>query len=75
MPGLNGTGPMGNGPRTGGGRGLCSPATQRFENNSPNIPTDFESDMGFGRGFGRRSHMGMRRGFVGNTFQNQTNSR
>ena len=25
MPGLNGTGPMGMGPMTGGGRGFCSP--------------------------------------------------
>ncbi len=25
MPGFNGTGPMGMGPRTGGGRGFCAP--------------------------------------------------
>jgi hypothetical protein len=25
MPGFNGTGPMGRGPMTGGGRGFCSP--------------------------------------------------
>jgi len=25
MPGMDGTGPMGMGPMTGGGRGLCSP--------------------------------------------------
>lgn len=25
MPGFDGTGPMGMGPRTGGGRGFCSP--------------------------------------------------
>ncbi|MBN2106583.1 MAG: DUF5320 domain-containing protein, partial [Deltaproteobacteria bacterium] len=24
MPGFNGTGPMGMGPRTGGGRGFCA---------------------------------------------------
>ncbi|MDD5222624.1 MAG: DUF5320 domain-containing protein [bacterium] len=27
MPGFNGTGPMGMGPRTGGGFGFCSPGT------------------------------------------------
>jgi hypothetical protein len=34
MPGFNGTGPMGAGPMTGGGRGFCSPwgigAAQRY---------------------------------------------
>ena len=27
MPGFNGTGPQGMGPRTGGGRGFCTPGT------------------------------------------------
>ncbi|MBN2107364.1 MAG: DUF5320 domain-containing protein [Deltaproteobacteria bacterium] len=27
MPGFNGTGPMGMGPRTGGGRGFCAPGS------------------------------------------------
>ncbi|RJQ37310.1 MAG: hypothetical protein C4555_06595 [Dehalococcoidia bacterium] len=30
MPGLDGTGPRGMGPVTGGGRGLCSPYATRF---------------------------------------------
>lgn len=30
MPGFNGTGPMGKGPQTGGGRGFCSPDIRAF---------------------------------------------
>lgn len=40
MPGLDGTGPMGSGPMTGGAGGNCNPV---FDGN-PNIP------MGVGRG-------------------------
>jgi len=39
MPGLDGTGPMGGGPMTGGGRGLCGPYGRSY--------------TGWGRGYGR----------------------
>lgn len=43
MPGLDGTGPMGQGPFTGGGRGYCAgyPVVRRG------------GGFGFGRGYGR----------------------
>lgn len=44
MPGGNGMGPFGNGPRTGGGRGRCARGT----------------DTSVGRGRGRRRHRGGR---------------
>ncbi len=42
MPGFNGTGPQGMGPRTGGGRGFCTPET------------DNNYNTGTYRGIGRR---------------------
>jgi len=42
MPRLNGTGPMGNGPMTGRGRGRCTGARKGLG-----------IDRGIGRGFGR----------------------
>ena len=41
MPGLNGTGPMGSGPMTGGQRGLCNPA---------NTPYRTGNALNYGRG-------------------------
>jgi hypothetical protein len=52
MPGLNRTGPMGAGPMTGGGRGLCNPSTAA----SARAFTGF---YGYGGGLGQR------RGFRG----------
>jgi len=52
MPGFDRTGPMGAGPMTGGGRGLCNPATAGM---SP----AFAGGYGYGRG------LAMRRGFRG----------
>ena len=52
MPGFDQTGPMGGGPRTGGSRGSCNPAT------AGNIPA-FAGGYGYGRG------LGPRRGFRG----------
>lgn len=50
MPGFNGTGPMGRGPMTGGGRGYCTSSglgsTQGGYRGNP-------GGLGFGRGFGR----------------------
>lgn len=55
MPGFDGTGPAGQGPMTGGGRGWCSPADQGFRSQGGFWP-------GRGRGF-RRSFWG--RGMAG----------
>lgn len=49
MPGFDGTGPMGQGPMTGGGRGYCAvPA-----NNGQPQPAGRGVAAGFGRGIGR----------------------
>ncbi len=67
MPGLNRTGPMGNGPMTGGRRGVCN------LNQEPGTPTNFGAGfgrgMGFSRGFRDGSGMGMRRGVMENALQ------
>ncbi|MDY6881138.1 MAG: DUF5320 domain-containing protein [Desulfatiglans sp.] len=55
MPGFDGTGPMGEGPMTGGARGFCNPSRR------PNAMPGFGGGRGFragygpgyGRGFGR----------------------
>ena len=52
MPGFDGTGPVGAGPMTGGGRGRCNPSY-------PGYSTGY----GRGFGFGRRHGRGVRRGF------------
>ena len=46
MPGLDGTGPMGAGPMTGGARGYCNPAGAVYR-------PGFGQGFGYGRGFGR----------------------
>ena len=50
MPGFNGTGPNGAGPMTGGGRGLCNPASPA---NNPvmNRGYNYGRSFGYGRGF------------------------
>lgn len=50
MPGLDGTGPQGEGPMTGGARGFCNPAG-----------TAYRPRYGWGYGYGRG--WGFRRGF------------
>lgn len=56
MPGLNGTGPMGEGPATGGGFGTCAGRTATANLNS----------RGMGRGAGRRGGgRGLQLGFRG----------
>jgi len=55
MPGLDGTGPRGEGPRTGGGRGFCPP------NATSTSPT---SQVRYGRGLGPCGR-GLARGFRG----------
>jgi len=54
MPGLDGTGPMGQGSGTGRGLGKCDPA-----NDTKNINTQRPMGLGLGRGMGR----GCGRGF------------
>jgi hypothetical protein len=54
MPGFDGTGPMGAGPMTGGGRGLCNSAYAGY---GPGYGRGF----GYGRGYGRGR--GFRKGF------------
>lgn len=52
MPNRDGTGPDGQGPRTGGGRGNCSPNTPSKQ---PARPTPGRGPRdGRGRGLGRR---------------------
>ena len=46
MPGMDGTGPMGAGPMTGGARGYCNPAGVGYR-------PGFGQGFGYGRGFGR----------------------
>jgi hypothetical protein len=46
MPGFNGSGPMGAGPMTGGGRGYCNPAYAGNES-----PMGYGRGMAYGRGF------------------------
>ena len=63
MPRGNATGPMGMGPRTGRGMGLCSGyARPGFMNNSP--APGFGAGFGFGYGYGR-GFGGGGRGFGG----------
>ena len=66
MPGFDRSGPMGDGPMTGGRRGLCSPA-------NADVRTPFIGRYGYGRGMGfgygfRGGYgpgRGIRRGFRG----------
>lgn len=48
MPGFDGSGPMGAGPMTGGGRGYCNPAAVGYGR-----PYGYGRGMAYGRGFGR----------------------
>ena len=55
MPGFNGTGPMGEGPMTGGGRGYCAGSSAK--------PQPLYDRQGFGRGYGSGRGRGHGRGF------------
>jgi hypothetical protein len=57
MPGYDRTGPWGQGPRTGGGFGVCGATAQEAETDVRNY------GWGFGRGSGRGLQRGFRRGF------------
>jgi len=69
MPGFNGTGPQGMGPKTGGGRGFCTPGTT----NNYNTGTYRGIGRGgapWGGGRGRSWGGGQNRGMYGNTGNN-----
>ena len=63
MPGFDGTGPMGAGPMTGGGRGRCNPAYAGY-----GMGIGRGSGYGRGRGFRRGFGAGCGRGFGGRAF-------
>ncbi|MCP4627747.1 MAG: DUF5320 domain-containing protein [bacterium] len=71
MPGFNGTGPMGEGPMTGGGRGSCNPVNTEYGRQFPET-TGFGRGMGFRRGArGGGFGLGMKRGYGWGVAQNQ----
>lgn len=57
MPGGDKKGPMGEGPMTGRGQGLCA------GNDTPGSVTDINQSRGLGRGMGRGMGRGFGRGF------------
>ena len=59
MPGLNGTGPLGQGPRTGWGLGLCGRGANRTNVATRPFAFGWGRGFGFGRGRGRRFGRGM----------------
>lgn len=62
MPGLNGTGPMGMGPMTGGGRGRCNPYRGGMGYSRPYYGYGYPGFWGFGRGRGIGRGWGLGRG-------------
>ncbi len=57
MPGFDGTGPLGQGPMTGWGRGFCAPGARRYGYRSLG-PRGFGRGRGWGRGWGRGLGLG-----------------
>ncbi len=51
MPGLDGRGPVGGGPMTGGGRGYCNSSNTGY-GTIPNRGFNYGRGLGFRRGFG-----------------------
>ena len=66
MPGLDGTGPRGMGPMTGGARGWCNPyGPQNYGGTPYGMPSGYGGAMpgfGMGMGYGRGMGMGYGRG-------------
>ena len=62
MPGFDGTGPMGEGPMTGGAKGFCNPSGRSYTWSGPGrgrglrggFGPGYGRGRGYGRGFGRR---------------------
>jgi hypothetical protein len=66
MPGLDGTGPAGMGPMTGGARGWCNPYNAPYAGYGPYRPPYPAPVWGYRRPFGLgRPRWGIRRGFWG----------
>ncbi len=72
MPGYDGSGPMGAGPMTGGGRGMCSPAGRSYAMGGFGLRrgagAGFGPQRGYGRGFGRRGAYPLAGGWVDPAF-------
>jgi hypothetical protein len=67
MPGLDGTGPMGAGPMTGGGWGYCNPSGKTYGAPRHGLGRGFRGGFGRGRGaqgYGYGRGLGWRRGYV-----------
>jgi hypothetical protein len=63
MPGLNGKGPLGKGPMTGGQRGICRQSSTNKAEQSQDTPMDNVQGQGKGQGgAGRGAGKGRRRG-------------
>ena len=60
MPGLNKTGPNGEGPMTGRKMGTCAESANAEQQNVP--PAGFGRGLGLGRGLGRGGGRGRGRG-------------
>ena len=65
MPGFNGTGPQGMGPRTGGGRGFCTPGTANNYNTGTTPRGIGRGGAPWGGGRGRSGGGGYGRGGYG----------
>jgi len=53
MPGFDGTGPVGQGPRTGGGRGYCPPVAGSYYGGAPVVYGVGRGGIPYGGGRGR----------------------
>ena len=53
MPGMNGKGPLGNGPQTGGQRGVCKQTGAVAPDQPPGAAVDAVPDQGQTQGLGR----------------------
>lgn len=71
MPGLDGTGPMGQGSQTGRGLGNCNPTNNANEQQNTQRPMGGFFRRGGGRGFGGR---GFRRNWETNVNNNNKGS-
>lgn len=66
MPGFDGTGPRGQGSRTGRGMGNCNTSNDTVNNNNTQRPIGGAFRCGRGRGFGRGLSRGL--GFRAQSF-------
>ncbi|MFW5780214.1 MAG: DUF5320 domain-containing protein [Bacillota bacterium] len=64
MPGRNMTGPLGQGPMTGRGQGLCNSSQLGYNNRKQSLSLGFRKGMGRGLGRGRGLGLGMGLGYA-----------